>query len=39
MRARRSLPQDAVGGFGNVFDLNPRHGAKLALRAPECKYG
>jgi hypothetical protein len=30
MRARRSLPQNSVGVFRNVFDLNTGHGAIMA---------
>ena len=37
MGARRSLPQDSVSVFGNVFDLHARHGAILAPVAPQCK--
>ena len=37
MGARRSLPQDSVGVFRNVFDLHTGHGAILALLAPKCK--
>lgn len=33
MRTRRSLPQDAVGVFGNALYLHARHGAILALMA------
>ena len=37
MRARRSLPQDSVGVFRDVFDLHTWHGAILALMAPKRK--
>jgi hypothetical protein len=39
MRARRSLPQDSVGVFRNVFDLHTGHGAIMAPIAPKYKYG
>jgi hypothetical protein len=37
MRARRSLPEDSVGVFRNVFDLHTGHGAIMAPIAPQCK--
>jgi FAD/FMN-containing dehydrogenase len=37
MCARRSLPQDSVGVFRNVFDLHTGHGAILAPIAPKYK--
>jgi hypothetical protein len=37
MRARRSLPQDSVGVFRDVFDLHTGHGAIVAPIAPKCK--
>jgi hypothetical protein len=38
MRTRRSLAQDSVGALGDVFDLNTRHGAIMALVAPLYKH-
>jgi hypothetical protein len=38
MRARRSLPQDSVGVFRNVFYLHTGHGAIMAPIAPQYKY-
>jgi hypothetical protein len=37
MRSRRSLAQDPVGVFRDVFDLNTGHGAIMALLAPQYK--
>jgi hypothetical protein len=34
MCTRRSLAQDSVGVFRDVFDLNTGHGAIMALLAP-----
>jgi hypothetical protein len=38
MRSRGSLPQDSVGVFGDVFNLDTGHGAILAPTAPKYKY-
>ncbi len=37
MGARRAFSEHSVGVFGDIFDLHARHGAILALVAPEYK--